>query len=219
MILHRIVELQAHTTIRKITDNQEEYEFIENLIEAQKPHSLTTSHHYLIKTPFRYPLPVPWQYMGRFKPPFYHRNCFYGSECYRTSAYEYTYHWLAQRVHIPSLSQEPQPRTHFQVNFLDSHCFNLKNHPKIKKIMDRKDYGPSHQFIQSHPKISSILYISCRDPQKGNCIVTFEIDTLGKNPLAERTLDFVYQASQKKCLIQDPLLNEPQLEIAWDEVV
>ena len=218
MILHRIIELQAHTVIRKLTDNQEEYEFIENLIESQKPRPVTTDHHYLIKTPFRYPLPVKPEYAGRFRPSFYHRNCFYGSELYQTSAYEYTYHWLVQRVHILKLSQEPQPRTHFQVSFSDRHCVDLRNHPEIKKIMDRKDYGPSHRFIESKPDVTSILYFSCRDPQKGNCIVTFEIGTLGKQPLKQRTLDFVYQASQQKCLIQDPLENDPQLEISWEEV-
>lgn len=218
MILHRIVELQAHTVIRKITDTQEEYEFIESLIESQKPPPLASDHHYLIKTPFRYPLPVKPEYAGRFKPPFYHRNCFYGSELYRTSAYEYAYHWLEQRVHLSRLSQEPQPRTHFQVDFSDGRCVDVRGNPDIEKIMDRKDYSSSHRFVQSNPELSSILYFSCRDPQKGNCVATFEIDSLGKMPLAERTLHFVYQTLQKKCIIQDLLLSEPQLEIAWDEV-
>lgn len=218
MILNRIVELQAHTLIRKITDTQEEYEFIEGLIESQKPPPLPADHHYLIKTPFRYPLPVEPKYAARFRPPFYHRNCFYGAELYRTSAYEFAYHWLKQRVHVAKLSQEPQPRTHFQVDFSDGGCIDVRQYPDIKKIMDRRNYGPSHRFIDSNPDISSILYFSCRDPQQGNCVVTFEINTLGKTPLTERTLNFVYQASQKKCFIQDPLLIEPQLEIAWDEV-
>ena len=218
MILHRIVELQAHTVIRKITDNQEEYEFIENLIESQKPPPLNTDHHYLIKTPFRYPLPVQPAYQGRFRPPFFHRNCFYGSETYRTSAYEYAYHWLMQRVHIYGLGQQPEPRTHFQVTFLDPDCLDLRNHPEIEKIMDRKNYAPSHRFIESNPDLTSILYPSCRDPERGNSIVTFEINTLGKQPLDERTLHFLYQTSEKKCLIQDPFLSEPPLEISWEEV-
>ncbi|GEM_PF-1497587 len=245
MILHRIVELQAHTVIRKITDDQEEYEFIEGLIESQKPRPLNTDHHYLIKTPFRYPLQgarvapsippkadgaspsrsrcalgfdlIP-QYASRFKPPFSLRNCLYGSECYRTSAYEYAYHWLLQRVHIPHLSQEPQPRTHFQITFLDDHCMDLRSHPEIEKLMSRKNYGPSHQFVEAHPEISSLLYPSCRDPQKGNCVVTFEINTLGKEPMAERMLHLMYQASQKKCLVQDPLLKGAELVIEWREV-
>lgn len=212
------MELQAHTVIRKLTDNQEEYEFLERLIDSQKPKISESKHHYLIKTPFRYPLPVKPQHMARFKPPFYHRNNFYGSEHYRTSAYEYAYHWLAERVHITGLSQEPQPRTHFQVRFSDIHCVDLRKHAQIKSIMNRRDYTLSHQWIEANPKISSILYPSCRDPENRNCIVTFEISTLGKQPRQERTLDFIYQASQRMCLIQDPLLKERSLEILWEEV-
>lgn len=218
MILNRIVELQAHTIVRKLTDNQAEYEFIENLIESQKPTPIDSDHHYLIKTPFRYPLPVPPIYASRFKPPFYHRNYFYGAQFYHTSAYEYAYHWLRQRVHIKNLSQQSQARTHFQVTFKDDHAVNLKEHTRHKKIMDRHDYGPSHQFVQSNPNVNSILYPSCRDPQQRTCVVTFKIETLGKTPLEERTLHFIYQTSQKLCCIQDSLGKDALLEIYWEEV-
>lgn len=218
MIVNRIVELQAHTVIRKITDTQEEYEFLEQLIESKKPRYPNTQHHYLIQTPFRYPLPVEPQYSSRFKPPFYTRNCLYAALLYRTSAYEYAYHWMSQRVHIPNLSQEPQARTHFTVTFEDPHLFDLHSNSELKKIMDRQNYGPSHQWIESHPEVSSILYPSSRDPEQGDCVVTFEIVTLGAQPLSERTLHFIYQASEKKCRIQDPLQKEKSWEINWEEV-
>jgi len=218
MILNRLVELQAHTVIRKITETQAEYEFIENLIESQKPPYPESGHHYLIKTPFRYSLPVEPRYSSRFKAPFYTRNCLYAAREYRTSAYEYVYHWLSERIHISGLSQEPQGRTHFTVSFEDPDLFDLTSHPDVGKIMDRRHYGPSHRFMESHPEVNSILYPSCRDPQRGDCVVTFEINTLGKKPLSERSLYLIYEVSQKKCRIEDPLQKEDPLEIFWSDL-
>lgn len=218
MILHRILELQAHTVIRKLTDTQEEYEFIESLIESQKPTYPKKEHHYLIQTSFRYSLPVPVHYQARFKPPFSHRNCFYGAEFYRTSAYEYAYHWLRQRVHLEGLSQEAQARTHFTVSFKDAKLFDLRKDPACREVMARKDYAPSHEFMRAHPEITSILYPSCRDPEAAACVVTFEIETLGRKALSEKTLYFVYQAARKACSIQDVLQNEPVLEVSWAQV-
>ncbi len=218
MILHRILELQAHTVIRKLTDTQEEYEFIESLIESQKPAYPRKEHHYLIQTSFRYALPVPVQYQARFKPPFSHRNCFYGAEHYHTSAYEYAYHWLRQRVHLENLSQEAQARTHFTVSFKDAQAIDLRKNPSCQGVMDRKDYGASHEFIQAHPLATSILYPSCRDPEQRVCVVTFEIETLGKKALSEKTLYFVYQAARKSCSIQDILQDDLPLEVRWSEV-
>lgn len=218
MKLNRIVELQAHTVIRKVTETQEEYELIENIIESFKPPLPKTKHHYLIQTPFRYPLPVPPLYAGRFKPPFYERNCFYGTLEFRTVVYEYGYHWLRQRVHVKGLSHEPQPRTHFKVGFRDPRCKDIRRLPKIKEIMDRNDYGPSHRFIREHPGISSALYPSCRDPQRGDCVVTFEIKTLGRAPESEKLLHLIYDPKNRACLIQDPMGTMMPMSIRWDEV-
>lgn len=216
--LHRIVELQAHTILRRLTDNAEEYEFIESLIESFKPQDPQTNHHYLIKTPFRYPLPVPPLYASRFKPPFYERNGFYGAGCFRTSGFEYGYHWLRQRVHIDALSQTPEPRTHFQTEFHDEDCFDLRSHQGVAALMDRKDYEPSHDFMRAHPEVRSLLYPSCRDPERGDCVLTFEIRTLGLEPKKERTLHLIYEASSKTCLLEDPVGKTPPLRVAWEAV-
>lgn len=218
MILNRLVELQAHSVIRKLTDDQAEYEFLEGLVESQKPPLPSTGHHYLIQTPFRYPLPVSPEYAGRFKPPHHSRNCFFGAGAFVTGAYEYAYHWLAQRVHVTRLSHEPQPRTHFQVEFRDERCFDLRDHPDVSAIMNRRAYDASHRFVAAYPELDSILYPSCRDPNRGDCVVTFEINCLGKDPREERTLHFIYQAAEKKCRLEDPLNAKPTLEIAWHEV-
>lgn len=198
-----------------MTDNQEEYDFVESLIESFKPQEPKTDHHYLIKTPFRYPLPVPPLYAARFKPPFYERNGFYGAAHFRTSAFEYVYHWLRQRVHLPTLSQTPEPRTHFQVAFHDNSCLDIRKHKEVKSLMDRKNYGPSHDFIRAHPETRSLLYPSCRDPERGDCIVTFDIQTLDREPKGERTLYLIYESATQSCLIEDPLEKTAPMRINW----
>jgi len=218
MILSRIVELQAKTVTRKITDTQEEYDIIENLIESQKPSYPDTAHHYLIATPFRYDLPVEPQYAARFKPPYYDRNCFYGCYEYRTTVLEYGYHWLSQRVHTQGLSQEPQPRTHFKVRFNDPACVDIRKHSKIKNIMNRHDYTTSHDYVLKNKSITSILYPSCRDVEHGDCAVTFEINTLGKKPSSERTIHLIYDDKNKKCIIECPLEDEKNFEVLWEDV-
>jgi hypothetical protein len=223
MKLNRIVELQAHTVIRKITDTQEEYEFVEGLIESRKPTLPKAKHHYLIKTPFRYFLPVQPRYASRFKPPFYERNCLYGTREFRTAVYEYGYHWLRQRVHVEGLSHEPQPRTCFKVGFKDTSIKDIRKHPKIKTLMDRDDYGPSHRFVLENPAVSSLLYPSCRDPRKGDCVVTFDINTLGLKPEDERTFHLIYEEKSKRCVFKDPLEDpsskKAPISVSWSEVV
>lgn len=218
MILNRIVELQAKTVTRKITDTQEEYEFIENLIESQKPDYPKVPHHYLIATPFRYPLPVEPKYVARFRPPYYDRNCFYGCAEYRTTVFEYGYHWLSQRVHISGLSHESQSRTHFTVEFDDLKCIDIREDQQIEKIMNRNDYSSSHNYILENKDINSILYPSCRDPECGDCIVTFDIWTLGKQPISERRIYFFYDEKNKKCLAECPTGNMDKIQVLWDDV-
>jgi len=217
-MLNRIVELQAKTVIRQITDTQEEYDFIENLIESHKPPLPKTDHHYLIATPFRYPLPIAPEYAGRFKPPYYERNCFYGTLEYQTSVFEYGYHWLLQRVHLKGLSQQPQPRTHFKVKFKDPDCLDLRKHKRIKEMMDRHDYSSSHHFVLKQKNLTSLIYPSCRDPKQGSCVITFEINTLGKKPTSDKMIHLIYDEKNKKCLVESPLEWESRMEVVWEDV-
>ncbi|QQR80471.1 MAG: RES family NAD+ phosphorylase [Deltaproteobacteria bacterium] len=216
--LSRIVELQAHTVVRQLTDTQEEYEWLENLIETTKPKPLSLQKkHYLIATPFRYPLPIPPLFEARFRPAFFERNAFYGTQEDRTSYYEYAYHWMLQRVHIKNLSQIPEPRSLFHVNFEDKNCTDIRKTDNIGKIMDRHDYGASHAFVKEQTKLSSILYPSCRDPQGGNCLVTFEPETLGDQPIDMTGLFLIYFTKTKTCQIENPMTCA-KLIIHWQEI-
>ena len=217
-MLHRIVEDQAsHTSVRTITDTQEEYEFIETLIEGTKPEIELTEHHYLIRTQFRYPLPVAPEYAARFRPPFFHRNVFYGCFERITACYEAAFHWLRERVHVPGLSQTPEPRTHFEVEFNDPNAIDICRHQNIAQIMAKNDYSHSHRFIEDSPQASSIIYPSCREPKHQNCAAVFEVGTLGQRPLSMENLFFIYNSATRSCLITGPNVD-PALVIAWQLV-
>lgn len=218
MRLHRIVEYQAKTVTRHTTDTQQEYEYIEGLVEGIKTPLPATGHDYLIATPFRYPLPVAASYQARFKPPLSSKHAFYGTEQFRTCGYETAYHWLRQRVHLKELSQTAEPRTHFQVKFHDSHLMDIRHDPGIDVLMNRHDYGASHRFVEGHPAISSMLYPSCRDPDRRPCVVTFRIETLGKKPEDLHALYFIYDRPHQACRIEDPTRSGERFSVAWEEV-
>ncbi len=214
-MLHRIVEDQAsRTPIRTITDTQEEYEFIETLIEGTKPEIEFTEHHYLIRTQFRYPLPVAPEYAARFRPPFFHRNVFYGSFERITACYESAFHWLRERVHVSNLTQTPEPRTHFETDFKDPYAIDICRHKNVAQIMNKNDYSHSHSFVEENQQASSIIYPSCRDPQHRNCAAVFDVATLGLQPGSMENMFFIYNAATKSCMISGPSFDQT-LVIPW----
>ena len=217
-LLHRIVELQAKTITRQITDDQAEYDFIEELIDSTKPPISKKDWHYLIATPFRYPLPVGLEYSARFRPPFSERHVFYGTFELKTAEYEFGYHWLRERVHLSGLSQAIEQRTYFTVEFNDPKVVDIRNYPDISKIMDRRNYTYSHALTESIPDISSFLYPSARDPNKGDCIAAFKLENLGKKPQTSTTFELLYIAEAKAVLFLDPSGVYPSQQVSWEQV-
>lgn len=215
MILHRIVERQAETITRELTDDQAEYEFIENLVESTKPEIDPRGWHRLISTPFRYPVPVDPAYQARFKPPFSDKLVFYGSCSLHTAVFEFGYHWLLERVHLVGLSQTIENRNYFTVGFNDPSLKNIRNNPSIKQIMDRRDYSASHSFIANHPEVTSLLYPSARDPQSGDCVAAFKIETLEKKPAQSTVLHLLYREKSKEAYIYDPSGIYPSEVVPW----
>lgn len=218
MKLGRIIESQSEAVTRRMTDNEEEFEFIEGLVELTKPPIPQTSHNYLIATPFRYKLPVPPQYAARFKPPLWSKNAFYASFEFETSAHEYGYHWLRQRIHLEGLSQQIEPRTHLTVEFDDINLIDLRNHENKAAIMSRTNYQASHEFVLQNPNTTSILYPSCRTPNDGTNIVTFEINTLSNEPLSSRPLHLLYDSRSKACRVMDPSRVQSEIIVFWEQV-
>ena len=217
MIVNRIVELQAENVIFNIASSERNADFIEELVEDTKPDLNFEDYHFLIATAFRYPPPVPPEYAARFKPAFYPRNCLYASLEVRTSVYEFFYHWLLTWSHIKGLDTKVESRTHFQFEFNDKSLVDIRNHKDIDKLMDRHNYEPSQDFVRTLDKFDSILYPSCRDPEEGDNVATFNIKTLGKKILSEQTLQFHYVEEEMKCVVRLPVAGDVYT-VRWQDV-
>jgi hypothetical protein len=85
----RAVEAQHQLSTRKLVDSREEQELLETLIDRVKPPAVaTTTQHYLLTTPFRYP---PLRHGSRFGAR-RERGIWYGSETRETMFAEVAYY-------------------------------------------------------------------------------------------------------------------------------
>ena len=216
----RMVEVEAESQSRLLTDTEEEYEFLERYIDSGKPSYPAGEHHFLIRTSFRYQAPTPPEYAGRFKEPMSHVQGLYGSVAPQTTFYEVAYHWLRERVHLPSPTQSPEPRTMFSVSFRDNVAYDIGDEPNVAQIMSRQDYSASWQFVRSHPEVRSIIYPSCRCPDRGRNIFTRDIGTLGRTPKDLVNFNLILRAGEKSCYVvhQSHDSRWPSLEILWATV-
>lgn len=218
MNIYRIVEHQAASAIRLVTDTQDEYEFIETELDSLRPALKQTSHHLLIKKPFSYPTPVPLDFSRRFTPPGSDLLAFYGSEYLTTAVYELAYHFMEFRIHLPAPSQVSEPRTAFSVEFDPSDGLNLNSHPKIDLIASKKSYEVSQQIAEENKGVPSILYPSCRGPNHELNVAVYDIQKLGTDIEQTQTLKFVYLHKQQSSLIFFEGESNPRHKVAWSEV-
>lgn len=87
----RVVESQHQIATRRLVDDDEEQEVLEELLERSKPPRTDgTRLHYLLFTPFRYP---PLRHGSRFGGR-HERGIWYGAEERRTAFAEVAYHRL-----------------------------------------------------------------------------------------------------------------------------
>lgn len=219
-IVYRVVENQANLVSYQATQDEEKAIQLEILIDLTKPKLDPGQTHWdeLILTPFRYDLPVLTQYQARFRPPFHMKNVFYSSEDLDTALYEYSFHFMRQRVHLQlgrkKKKNETGIRTGFSVDTDDTNSFDLKSDPHFEKIMNKNSYADSHEFIRQHPEIDYLIYPSARDPQKKNNIAIMEIKRISKKISYERALNYFYDYKKKEII----WLLRPDLSIGWFQV-
>ncbi len=175
--------------------------------------------HDLIKGPFRYKLPVSSLLSKRFLPPNWHKNAFFAAYSPITSIYEIAYYFLRERVGR-KISSLPQTRTLFSVNFSDPNLIDLSNRPDIGEVMNRYDYSRSHQIVREFPDASSFQYPSCRAPDQGACVVTYDISCLGKTPKTEQELAYAFdmESSSVDVVSSITALKGLPLQISWESV-
>jgi hypothetical protein len=217
--VHRVVEYQASIYSFRATQDEAKALQLELLIEQTKPplkhHS---SWHDLIATPFRYSLPVPTSYSARFRPPASHRNVFYASTYLETALFEYSYHFMRQRVHLLQGKRrrkytETGTRTSFSVNTDDSGATDIRADPNVTALMDRHDLSASHAFIRSHATIPYLVYPSTRDPNQRDNVAIFEITKLSRTLNFEQPLNFFYDFKKREVF----WINK-ELKILWSQV-
>lgn len=207
--LVRIVEKQINLSSYRATKNEERAQQLEALIELTKPANNFQNWHPLISTPFRYSPPNP---LARFRPR-YGKNVFYASYLEETALYEFSFHFMKQRLHL-NIKTETGMRTIFVVNADEKDSVEIKNYPQWDAIMDKKDYSTSHEFIAQNPTISFIIYPSCRDPKNRNNAAVLEINHLEKMPKWESTVKYFYDNKKQRITWIDY-----DLRIKLDEVI
>jgi hypothetical protein len=215
-----MVEVEANSQSRLLTETQEEYEFLERYIDGGKPPYPSGGHHFLIRTPFRYEAPTPPEYAGRFKEPLSNPKGFYGSMAPRTVFHEVAYHWLRERLHLPSPSQTPEPRTLFSVHFQDEQAFDVSDESNLADLTSRTDLGASWEFARRHPELKSIVYPSCRCSDRGLNVFTRDLATLGHNPGALVPFVLILRSGERSCYIVNSNHDDrwPSLVIPWAAV-
>lgn len=223
----RCVEYQSKQALRGLVDTDEEFIFLEEFVEDSKPDypektdSTYKGYHYLIQTPFRYPLPVEPQYQARFRPPFYYRNVFYCSEKIITALSEASFYFLRERVHISQkVSQQAGPRTLFKchLDLKSEKLLDIRSHPEINKIMDRQNLTYSHNIINDNKDTEVLLYPSCRCLDKGTNAAVYIISRLGPDPVDFQNYDFIFNQKKSSVMIKRQTYPETVLNLTWDQV-
>ena len=221
--LFRIVEDQPNRkSSYDPSDSQEKIDFLERFIDSGKPRYPDTGHHYLIQTPFRYPLPVDIKFAARFKPGGLSRNVFYGAKSQETACFECAYHFMKVRTHLRGYIDNPVSKICFNVDFRDEQCLDISDREKHKDILRPKDYEQSHKIAEKYinkgeGRLDSILYASIRH-QEGLNVASFDIGKFNKDPNPEiASLTFRYNPTNQMTTISNNY-SRRSLEILWNQV-
>lgn len=213
---YRIVESQSQIYSYLTTSSAENAEYIESFLEETKPARPNDEWHMLLVSPFRYPLPVPPMYQARFRPPFYARNVLYCSEKVPTALHEHAYHFLKERIHLDGV-KEAGERTVFSLFIHDGDIIDIRTHPDINAIMDKRDYAKSHSYIHSNPDTKVLCYPSCREPEKGPNYAAFEISSLEKVIGTEKLMSFYFD-QRTQSITWKVTWDDFNLKISWGDV-
>ncbi|MCF6324278.1 MAG: RES family NAD+ phosphorylase [Gammaproteobacteria bacterium] len=172
-IAWRVVENQHISSSRKLVDNIDEHDLLEEILEENKPGYLqgTEGLHYLLKTPFRYK--PPKKHGSRFRRSMEKTGVFYCADNIRTALAEYTYHRLQFFLNSPGTTfpENEETLTVFTIVFSTDNGLNLME-PKLNRDEAdwlSNDYASTHELALNARKadVKLITYQSCRDNQSG----------------------------------------------------
>jgi hypothetical protein len=215
--VYRIVTRGSTRAAYRRSSTSQKAEWLNSEVQGliDPPHS--GGWHELIKGPFRHPVPISPTFSKRFLPPYWHKNAFFAAYAPITSIHEVAFYFLRERIGR-DISSLGQARTLFSVAFDDPDLVDLSGRVDISQIMDRNDHTKSHQVVRESPETNSFGYPSCRDPNRGGCIVTYKINCLGKTPKTEQQLYFSFDAETNSVEISAPITTREglPLRIRWD---
>lgn len=153
----------------------------------------------LIFRHFSHALPVPAQFVGRFKPEFYTRNAFYGGLKLSTAVYEASYYFMKERMHLPEATSVTASKISFNVDFSDPNALDVQNHPHVLLLTNRRTWADSWVFIKT-VTTDSVVYPSARHTE-GFCVLCYEIGFLATTTSTPETLNFVYDREKEMCIV------------------
>jgi len=165
----RVVEAQHHVSTAKLTDDRQEQERLETLLEDSKPSIPEECRrlNYLLFTPFRY---GPYPRGSRFRRAGSAPGVFYGSELPRTAATEMAFHRLLFFAESPDTPwpSNPGEYTAFAVSFA-AESIDLMARPfnaHERHWTHRTDYARCQAFADDcrADDIDVIKYRSARYP-------------------------------------------------------
>ena len=187
----RAVEAQHRVSTLRLVDTLHEQALLESLLEQSKPAMprMSTSRHYLISTPFRYPSPYPGG--SRFRSAT-DPGVFYGADERRTACAELGYWRWRFLMDSPALLRlESLPQTLFQVE-VDAQSIDLTTPAFAGDAhlwTSPNDYRPCQQLAQTArvAQVQAIRYQSVRDPLHASCTAVLTPEALAVAPMAEQT--------------------------------
>lgn len=188
-LLLRLVESQEQVATLGYVDTLEEQALLEDMLEEAKPPYPDdwSSHHYLLKTPFRYP-PLSWgSRFGRRHEP----SIFYGgtdiSCTLAESAYYRLVFWFSMDA-PPVKNKIRTEHTLFSARYKAQKGVRLQAAPfdqYAAELTHPMNYSASQTLgsAMRESGVEAFEYQSARDPEKGICVGLFSPNVFaGKRP-------------------------------------
>jgi len=231
----RLVEAQHHVSTAKLTDNSQEQERLEALLERSKPAIPEECRqlHYLLFTPFRYGAAYPRG--SRFRRAGITPGVFYASETARTAATELAFYRLLFFAESPKTPWPANPGefTAFAVDYRSDRSIDLRSPPFDRESASwahPTNYEPCQQLAEAcRPVgIDIIRYASARDPQPSINIAILRCRAFARpDPGDRQTWRIQVSQSGARIICEHPraLLNfdraafaaDPRIaQMAWD---
>jgi RES domain-containing protein len=189
----RLVEAQHHVSTVKLTDNPQEQERLEQLLEDTKPPIPAECQHlrYLLFTPFRYGAPYPRG--SRFRRAGFTPGVFYGSDMARTAAIEVAFYRLLFFAESPATPWPANPGeyTAFAVDYATGRAIDLRSPPldrDRKRWMHPTDYDACRALADEcrEAGIDVIKYQSVRDPEPATNVAILHCRAFASTDAVER---------------------------------